>query len=206
MTIGKVTIKGGFLLLMAVLIYFDTSGVIIWMIPAAALHEAGHWLALRLFGMREEAWEFSLRGVEMRLPAWPALSYGRDFIATMAGPLCSLLAALLAAKLALSQGSGLHALSGMAFTQGMFNLLPARSLDGGRLLRLAVARFRGEHAADRVLGISTAACAVLLTAGGVWVFVVSRQNFAVMLTALYLAAGMLPWGERKNRYQLADNR
>lgn len=192
MTIGKVTIRGGFLLLMAVLFYFDTTGVVCWMIPAAALHEAGHWLALRLFGARAESWEFSLRGVEMRLPDWPALSYGRDFAATLAGPLCSLLGAFVAARLAGHPGSGLYALSGVAFTQGLYNLLPAGTLDGGRLLRLALARFWGEGTAGRVLLFTTSFCAAGLTAAGVWVYLGSRQNFLLTLTAVYLAVSMFP--------------
>ena len=198
MTWGKVTIRGGFLLLMAALFYFDTTGGAFWLAPAAMLHEAGHWLALRLFGARVEAWEFSLRGVEMRLPAWPALSYGRDFAATLAGPLFSLLGALLAARLAARLDPGLYVLSGMSLIQGVYNLLPARSLDGGRMLRLALCRFRDQDAADRALFFSTSFCVLLLVAAGVCAYVLSRQNFTVLLAGVYLALTMFPV-ERKQR-------
>jgi len=192
MTWGKVTIRGGFLLLMAALFYFDTTGFACWLAPAAALHEAGHWLALRLFGARVEAWEFSLRGVEMRLPAWPALSYGRDFAATLAGPLFSLLGALLAARLAPGWGPGLYVLSGMSLAHGIYNLLPAGSLDGGRMLRLALCRFCSQDAADRALFFTTVGCAVLLAVARVYACLVSKQNFTLLLTAAYLALTMFP--------------
>ena len=191
MTIGRVTVKGGFLLLMAILFYFDTTGVILWMLPAAALHELGHLLALRLFGVHAEVWTFSLRGVEMRLPDWPTLSYGRDFVATLAGPLFSLLGAFVAARLAGSPASGLYVLSGMAYVQGLFNLLPAKSLDGGRLLRLALSRFFGEGVADRALVVSTAVCAGLLLIAGVLAYAGGRQNLVLLLTSVYLALSIL---------------
>jgi len=194
MTIGRVTIRGGFLLLMAVLFYFDTAGVLFWFVPAAALHEAGHLLALRLFGARVQTVEFSLRGVDICLPDWPALSYGRDFAATLAGPLFSLSGAALAAKLADCFGAGLYVMAGIAFTQGLFNLLPARTLDGGRLLRLALSRFLNERLADRMLGITTVVSAVLLAAAGLWLYVLSRQNFTLGLSAVYLALTMFSQG------------
>ena len=190
MTWGRVTIQGGFLLLIAVLFYFDSTGLIFWFVPAAMLHEAGHLLMLRLFGARVEAWNFNLRGVEIRLPTWPVLSYGRDFVATVAGPLFSLLGALAASGLADRFGAGLYVFSGMALAQGAFNLLPVRTLDGGRMLRLALCRFWSQGAADRVLAFTTVMCAVLLTAAGVYAFLLSGRNFTVLLSAVYLALSM----------------
>ena len=47
---GCLEVSGGFLLLAAFLYYMDTQGVVLWGAAACALHEGGHYLAIRLLG------------------------------------------------------------------------------------------------------------------------------------------------------------
>lgn len=186
MSWGRLSIRGGFLLLVAALIFFDTTGLFFWVALAAALHEAGHMLGLFLVGGRVQRCELSLRGVNLEIPAFPALSYGRDLIATLAGPAVSLLTAFASSALALRFGlSNLYVLAGVALTQGLFNLLPARALDGGRVLHLLIGWIRDERVADRVLKVSTVCSAGALAVVGVLVFMRASFNFVLLLGAIY---------------------
>lgn len=186
MTLGRVSVRGGFVLLVAALFYFDSTGLLFWVALAAVLHEAGHALVLRLLGGRVEQWEFSLRGIIMYMPRFPVMSYGKDFLATLSGPLFSLLTALVASRAAALTGvANLNVLAGVAFTQGLFNLLPASSLDGGRILHLALCWRHDERLADRVLFFTTAICTLLLAVGGVLAFLHAGRNFTLLLAAGY---------------------
>lgn len=50
--LGRVEVTGGFLLLTAWLNYLDRQGVVPLALLACALHELGHWAALRALGAR----------------------------------------------------------------------------------------------------------------------------------------------------------
>ena len=52
MRLGRVEVTGGFLLLTAWLNYLDRQGVVPLALLACALHELGHWAALRALGAR----------------------------------------------------------------------------------------------------------------------------------------------------------
>ncbi|MDR3206848.1 MAG: peptidase M50 [Oscillospiraceae bacterium] len=187
MTWGRVTVRAGFPLLLAALVYFDTNGLLLWVALAAGLHELGHLLALWSMGGRLENLELSLGGIALHTAAVPALSYGRELAATLAGPLFSLLGALAAARL----GPGFYAPAGIALSQGVFNLLPARTLDGGRALYLALCWRRDHRLADRALTVTTWLCAATLAAVGLYAFLLSGYNVTLLLAAGYAAATLL---------------
>lgn len=101
---------------------------------AAAVHEGGHLLVLRLLGAG---------GGRLRVDAagfcWQRrgrmLSYGAEVIALLAGPGANLLAALALAHLAAAGvWRGGYFLAGTQLTLGLFNLLPVLPLDGAQVL------------------------------------------------------------------------
>lgn len=192
MTWGRLTVRGGFLLLMAFLIYFDTTGLLFWVAAAAGAHELGHWTALRLAGGRVARWELSLRGICMEPASFPALSYGRELLATLAGPMASLMLAFPASWLAGQLGlADLYAFSGILLFQGGFNLLPARGLDGGQALSLLLRWRASDLSADRAVRLTTLLCALLLSAGGALAFSSSGYDFTILLAIGYAVISLL---------------
>lgn len=158
----------GFWLLMAAVWLVDPT-VLLWTLPAAALHELGHLAALWLVGGRVTCLRLSALGAELRLDG--PLSYRRELPVALAGPMVSIAAALLAA--------GLHGylFAGLSLALGLFNLLPVYPLDGGRAFRAlcaltlpapwdeGVPRWVGVAAAGLALG---AAVAAFLRMGGLF--------------------------------------
>ena len=125
---------------------------------AAAVHELGHWAALGLLGARVRALRVGVLGAVM-IPDG-RLSYGGELLAVLAGPAANLLSALALTAL----GPGTEAAVGAHLVLGAFNLLPARPLDGGRALELAVSWRWGPAAGERAARWTGAITALLLAA------------------------------------------
>lgn len=124
---GRVEVTAGFLLLMAWLNYCDTQSLLALGVCAAAAHEGGHWLAVRLCGARVSRLRLSAVGAQMQVVG--ILSYPAELCCALAGPAVNLLLAYVAARF------DRLVFAGMNLAQGLFNLLPVGVLDGGRVLR-----------------------------------------------------------------------
>ena len=170
-------------------------------LAAAAVHELGHWAALRLFGARVLALRLALPGAVMESGS-EALSYGRELAVVLAGPGANLLCAVLLTAL----GPGWEAEAGAHLVLGAFNLLPVRPLDGGRALFLASSWLWGPEEGERIARwtgmISAVAAAGLLgllifrTGGSLWL-VPALMGF---LAAAAGEAGFFAKGAEKGGY------
>ncbi|HLL64097.1 MAG TPA: site-2 protease family protein [Propionibacteriaceae bacterium] len=165
-------------------------------------HEMAHSLVARRHGIEVESIVLWLLGGVASLRGEPKTP-AADFRIAIAGPLTSLALAglftLVAAGLNLlgAEGLPLGVLTYLAVTNlmlGLFNLLPAAPLDGGRILRAALWRSRGNRSGaavsaarvGRVLGFLLIALGVLQLVsgagiGGIWMaligwFVVSAAS------------------------------
>lgn len=152
---------------------------------ACALHELGHWLAIRLLGGRIAWLRLTAVGAEMALDGTRPLSYGRECAAALAGPAASLITAQLAAR------GGLYLLAGLSLGQGLFNLLPILPLDGGRALGLLLSLTGAD--AERAMGVLSAVLSGLLLGGGLILLRVFG-NPTLLVTAAWLTAGQIKPG------------
>ena len=125
----RIRISGGFWLLAAWFTLVNGWQLLAVILSAAALHELGHLLVLRLLGARVRELRVSVFGAELMTSA-ARLSYPGEIAAVLAGPAVNLLCALVL--------GGAHAwvAAGAHLSLCLFNLLPVRPLDGGRALWL----------------------------------------------------------------------
>ena len=136
---------------------------------AAAAHELGHYLALRLQGAAVTGLRLSPWGAVMDCRR-DQLSYGGELLALLAGPLANL---VLSAALCLAPHPP-ETLICAGLVLGGFNLLPLRRLDGGEALRCGLSYFlgpeRGEQIAAAVSRLTAAhgagLCALVMLRGG----------------------------------------
>lgn len=121
---------------------------------SVAVHELCHLLALNLVGSRAEAINFRPLGLEIVCNG--VLSYSREFLCAAAGPLGSLLLAIFSANI------GEYILAGINISLFLFNILPVKPLDGGKMLYSLVAWLSDSEKAEKVVFVSTMAVILAL--------------------------------------------
>ena len=178
-----------------------TALYILALFASVLLHELGHTLVARRYGIRTiEIVMYPIGGVS-RPERQPAAR--EEFWIALAGPMVNLLiAAVLVAWLTAHQGflaikelaeptdanlAQRIALGNLALC--VFNLLPAYPMDGGRLLRSFLARHRSEEEATRIAASAGRALAFLMgLAGLLW------GNFMLIFVALFVYLGAFQEG------------
>ena len=132
------------------------AGERLWETAAAiAVHEAGHLAALFLCGAVPAELHFGWSGLKIRCSR--LLSYGREAFCLAAGPGAGLLLALAG----LLWGRGFWRRAGeVSAALTAFNLLPGEDLDGGALVRCALAGRLSPEREARLATLLTCAAAL----------------------------------------------
>lgn len=165
----------GLALVMAGFSYGGLGGVLLSVLLFASIlaHELGHAVIARQRGVPIAGIDLHMFGGVAKMAA-PPRSPNDEIAISLAGPAVSLLlgAAGIAANAAMPNGLLLW-LGGANLMLGLFNLLPAIPLDGGRVLRAVLAKRRGLVGGTRLavkvsrviaVGLGVAAIA----SGNVW--------------------------------------
>lgn len=143
-----------------------------WLAGAAvamAVHEAAHYLMIRLLGGRVYCLTVGMTGAKMETgPMEPRM----QLLSALAGPAGSFLLLLL------GECFPEAALWGLA--QGMYNLLPVYPLDGGRVVR--------SLASEKFSAAAEAFTLVLLWGLGVWLWAESSLGLLPLFPAAALSA------------------
>ena len=107
----------------------------LWLIPVLFFHEAGHWVAMRLFHYRNLRMFFiplfgaAVTGRHWNVPGW------KKGIVSLAGPVPGIVVGALLAILALAvKTAWINELAFLLLILNGFNLLPVLPLDGGHVL------------------------------------------------------------------------
>lgn len=184
---GRVEITAGALLLWALLYYLDSGGMVPQVLAACALHELGHYVAIRLLGGRVSRLRITCVGAEMALSARSPLGPARELTAALAGPAVDLLCAGLCAGL----GERWYCFAGIHLALGLFNLLPVGPLDGGRALGCLFALAGHGDWAEPAVGVLSVGLCMGLTMGALLLWWSGAYNLTLPLTALWLLASPL---------------
>ena len=163
-----------FLLLAAVFI-LHKDGLLLFMLFAVLLHEAGHCVVLFLLGGKIEQITISVFGIKLQVKNNPILSYGKEFLAIAAGPFVNIAAAFFFAY------NHQFTEAGVMLSFGVFNLLPVKSLDGGRLLHILFLQWTSVERADRIILFVSIATLAGLT------FFLSMPGFVFVYASLLLS-------------------
>jgi stage IV sporulation protein FB len=176
--------------------------VVLLLFTAVALHELGHALVARWFGIPVSAITLLPIGGVAALEGRPRTPFAEAAIA-IAGPAVNFLLAVplfgltiahallyglpsAATVLEPSWGTLLLLLSVGNLALGLFNLLPVFPLDGGRVLRALLSTQLGEHRATRwASGTGQVAAAALFA----WAVFTLKPLLALIAVFLFLAAG-----------------
>ena len=174
MKLPRVDISAPALLLWALAVYLSPPGVLWTVLVPVLVHEAGHIAAIRLLGLKLTGLSIEAGGLEIsyRGDREPR----RELLIAAAGPLAGFLAAALFPAL----GERGRLAAGVSVLLSLFNLLPTRPLDGGRMAELLLPGI------SRPLG---SVCRAALLAGGAYLSI--KGAGAGLLAAaifIYIAA------------------
>lgn len=122
-------------------------------ISAAAVHEAGHFAALKFFGGNLRGFKLGALGAQMRPDYGKNAGRAAMAITVAAGPFAGLAAALIFKNV-------FYEFYFAGITLSLFNLLPVCGLDGGELLALLLANCEKERVIRGAVGVI--ACVALV--------------------------------------------
>ena len=156
---------------------------------AAAVHEMGHASAVYLLGGSIRSVRIGMAGAVIQSNC---LTYGREILCSLAGPLFSLLCCLWIRVFPW------FALCGLI--QGAYNLLPLYPLDGGRTLFALLQLLCKRDPTRLFLSIQMGLC-ILLAAAGVFACIRFRLGLSALFPLLPAVFGKIPCKDDKIRLQ-----
>ena len=187
---SRVKVSPGFLLLLGVLFWLDEGvGPLPWGLLACVLHELGHIAAAAVLKGSVRGLSLTAVGAELRIDYEAPLTYGQDSLVALAGPAANLLFGALALRLRWELAAA------VSLTIGAFNLLPIPPLDGGRVVYGLLAVHLDTDWAEWLM-TALSGCLVGVLAGVGAMAAAQYGNATLLLTALWLLAGVLRRGSR----------
>lgn len=147
-------------------------------------HELGHLIMMFAVGERPYGLELGAFNIKIIKKGRYTLSFRNNFLITAAGPAVNFI--LYLAFIFLNKK--------FAYVNlfiGLFNLLPAASLDGGQMLFLLLTRRISEEMSVKLMDGITLIVSALLFFFGTIILLYSKYNFSLLFISLYLLLTVL---------------
>lgn len=181
-------VSPGFLLMLGVLFWLDEGvGLLPCGLLACCLHELGHVGAAAVLDGTVKEISLTAIGAELRIRYRDPLTYGQESLVALAGPAANLLFG------ALAHAMGWSLMEALSLAVGAFNLLPVLPLDGGQVVYALLAERLDQDWAERIM-TAVSGCLVGVLVGVGVVSAIYYANVTLLLTALWLLAGILRRG------------
>lgn len=192
--IKKLEINLWCIVLFGVGFYFRFLDVLLIAYTITAIHECAHILVAKMCGTEIDGVEILPFGITMRV----AQNYIKDTMweikIALAGPVSNFLIAYF--TYGLYDGVYREYIITASLVMGIFNILPALPLDGGRILRAMLVKKMGHiRAANMALNISYG-LGFLIFGAGLYALYITKFNFSFLLIGGFLIANITE--ERKN--------
>jgi len=173
-------VTGGFCLLILWFGVVNGWRLLLVVLSAAAVHELGHILTLKLLGANVTSLRLSMFGAVLETDIGK-LPYGKELLVVLAGPAANFLVARLLSGIG---GEWWDAAVGAHLVLCGFNLLPVEPLDGGRLLRLLLEDAIPARFTAVILRICGNLCAAGVILTGVWTGSLMAASVGIWMAAL----------------------
>jgi stage IV sporulation protein FB len=185
---GKVFISGGAVLCFSAFCLLASGEFLFITLISVLVHEVGHYIALRLLGGKI---------TEVRLEATGAaiiydgslMSYMAELLTALSGPIFSFILPYICALTGKRLGEFWFTLSGVSLVLCAFNLLPAVTLDGGRILYTLLAHLSNADSAEKICFAISCLVSFGVTLIGLWLLLRTGWNFTLLVSGIWLFLG-----------------
>lgn len=182
-----IDVSSGFILVITLFFYFDREGLLMHALAVFIIHEAAHMLTLRLLGARIRCVKLTALGAEIEACDRQRLSYRKEAVCAAAGPVANIAAAFLFSLAGKVTGcEDLYITAGISLIAGLFNLLPAIGLDGGRMLWFLLCAAKDGKRADTVLHYTSLLTGAALFPAGLWLMTAGKWNVTLLIAAVWI--------------------
>ena len=183
----KVFISILFFAFIAILFMFDNTAMMGLSLLAATLHELGHLFAMKIVNC--PPYSVVLRpGAVVINTTKTQKSYKQDILISLSGPLINLLAACFCALLvAIEFKNGfLTSFMWVNVALALFNLLPTKGLDGGKILESLLLQKLSLKSVNVTMYALTTITIFLTLSTGIYIFLNDFQSPTLLIVGVYL--------------------
>ncbi len=183
----KLIVKTAVIALLAAILLSVVRGAEFLFIAAAAalIHEAGHVLAAKLFGVPSAGGKNIFFGLSLKYD-FSTVSFFKEAAVSFAGPLFNV--AAFALTFIVSKHPGTHAVFFMFsnLSLALFNLLPVSPLDGSGILKALLMNVAPPDVAERIVAWTSAVFSLAFFAFCVYVQLRIGANLSLLFISVYL--------------------
>ena len=172
----KIGIHPAFLLIILIGFFTETLFRMLAVYLCLLIHEAGHISCSAGFGIKPAYIKIMPFGIAMRLSS-QKISDRKMLAISAAGPVFSILAGLLFKNEFLKMTN---------LALGIFNLLPAKTLDGGKIFCILMSQVLGSIKAYNILKKLSLVISLLLLILGAYAFYTTGFNISLVLVSTFL--------------------
>lgn len=179
-----------FLLLCALYVYLGLGFEIAVIFASVLVHELSHTIMAAVLGVKVAEIELLPFGGQAKIEDFTGLVPDKEIYTALAGPIISLSLAAVFYFLPALQSPKSDLIIQINLFLGIFNLLPALPLDGGRILRAFLSRLVGYKKATYRSALLGKIIAILIAAYGGYLFYEQKSgaNFLAIAVILFWAA------------------
>lgn len=199
---GKLEINLLTLLLFAVSMLFDFLEILAVAYAVTALHETAHILVAKMCNVPIDGVEILPFGITAKIKKECIPKPFDEIKIAAAGPVANFLIAYFI--YGFFEGAFKNYIITSSIAMGIFNLLPALPLDGGRILRALLVKRLGHIRATTVALKITGLTAFLIAVSGLYALYVTGFNFSFLLVGGFLLANLTEERKRANAIIMKD--
>ena len=187
----EITVSYTLLCMIAVCVILGAFQGFLWCAAAILIHESGHLLAMKKYGYFPERIKISLFEIAVSDRLRRKRRDRENFFIIFFGPFANFVCVPPLYLLYLIGVKAVLPFAAANLSVGLFNCLPALSLDGGQILYLMMCRKYSQQLAERIVNTATFISVFPLAATGIIMLLKSEKNFSLLFLSGYLAASLI---------------
>ena len=190
------------ILLFSVGLFFDFFEVLFTAYGITAIHETAHILTAKKCGVKIDAVEILPFGITMRVSKECITNTSDEIKISLAGPLSNFLTAYLVYGFYGGEYKEYIIITSLAM--GIFNILPALPLDGGRIMRAIFVKKAGHIWATTIALKITRILSILIALSGIYILYKTGFNFSFLIIGGFLIANLTEERKKANMIIMKD--